>query len=204
MFKRRREHTNARKFRELFWPSMGWGRAALYAKHRIIRLSASTHSIAAGLVCGMVVSFTPFFGFHFVLALALARLTQGNYLASIVGTFFGNPWTFPVLLWTSFETGSSILRGLDSGHLIAQSNPANIDEIHSSTLGFLSRSFWDLYLPTALGSLVCIVVFWPLFYGPVYYLVRMAQSARQRRTHRKWLKKNRQADENLETGSEDV
>lgn len=186
MFKRRREHTTMRKFRELFWPSMGWVRAAQYARHRVIRLSASTHAVTAGIVSGMVVSFTPFFGFHFLLAAAMAKMVRGNILAALVGTFFGNPWTFPFLMWASYSSGAKFFRFCGWNRFIADSNPSHIQEIHTSALGFLTRNFWDMYLPTAAGSLFCILVFWPLFYGPVYYLVRAAQQARARRRHRKW------------------
>jgi hypothetical protein len=188
MFKRRRQRTTLEGVKEIFWPSMGWMRAARYAKHRVIRLSASTHSITCGLVCGMCISFSPLFGFHFLLAVAYARLMGGNYLAAIIGTFFGNPWTFPILFILSYETGSFVLSFFGGAGLVETSNPSDLGSIEGSSIAFFLNNFWDLYLPTLLGSFICMAVFWPIYYYPVYFLVRSAQKARRARMRRKWRK----------------
>ena len=44
-------------------------RTSIYYYLRLSRLKASIYSISAGFACGSIVSFTPFIGFHFVLAL---------------------------------------------------------------------------------------------------------------------------------------
>ena len=195
MFKRRRGLTILQKLKELLWPSMGWIRATLYAKHRLLRLSSSTHTIATGLACGACVSFTPFFGFHFLIALGYARIMGGHYLASIIGTFMGNPWTFPFLLWSSFHVGKFVLAsfGVD---IEIEPQSDDIDEIQESFLTFFMSNFWDFYIPTALGGLICMILSWPLFYAPAYLIVRAGKSARRRHLKRKYKKKWKSAAAN--------
>ena len=53
--------------------------------------------------------FTPFVGFHFVLAAITAWIVRGNILASAIGTAAGNPWTFPFIWVSVLYTGRKIL-----------------------------------------------------------------------------------------------
>ena len=89
MFQRRVPLTPLQNLKEIFWPSMGWIRAIKYTKHRIVRLSDSTHKIALGLAFGAAVSFSPIMGTHFVQAGILAYIFRANLVASLVGTFVG-------------------------------------------------------------------------------------------------------------------
>jgi len=77
------------------------------------RLPDSANSIALGFACGVYASFTPFFGFHFVIAAALAWAFRANLYASAVGTFFGNPITFGFIMWSSLTVGEAIM-GIDT------------------------------------------------------------------------------------------
>ena len=52
--------------------------------------------------------------FHFLSAAALAWVLRGNILAALLGTFFGNPFTFPLIVVGAMETGSLIL---GQGHM---------------------------------------------------------------------------------------
>lgn len=109
VFKRRNPRTYLQIIAEAFWPRGGWTRAFHYVKHRIRRLPDNPGSIARGVAAGVFVSFTPFFGFHFVTAFLVARLVRGNVLAALLGTFFGNPVTFPIIAISSLQIGHFIL-----------------------------------------------------------------------------------------------
>ena len=63
------------------------------------------------MAAGVFASFTPLFGLHFLFAALFARLARGNIMASLFGTFFGNPLTFPLIAWSSLELGHLILGG---------------------------------------------------------------------------------------------
>lgn len=108
VFKRRDKPPFWDRLRETLAPRKGWRRGYLYLGKRMQRLPDSPHRIAIGFACGVQASFTPFFGFHFVVAAALAWVLRGNLLSSAVGTFVGNPLTFPLIASTSFWMGSRI------------------------------------------------------------------------------------------------
>ena len=82
---------------EFFYPRGGWYRAAQYVRHRLRRLPDQPQRIARGIWAGVFASFTPFYGLHFLSAFLIAKVMRGNILAAILGTFFGNPITFPII-----------------------------------------------------------------------------------------------------------
>ncbi|MCB2109573.1 MAG: DUF2062 domain-containing protein [Defluviimonas sp.] len=109
VFKRRKPRSYSQVVTEAFWPRGGWTRAFHYVKHRIRRLPDDPRRIARGVGAGVFVSFTPFFGLHFVTAVFSAWVVRGNILAALLGTFFGNPITFPVIALASMKLGHMIL-----------------------------------------------------------------------------------------------
>lgn len=109
VFKRRDPRSYLRVIVEALWPRGGWTRAFHYVKHRIRRLPDDPHRIARGVGAGVFVSFTPMFGFHFISAVLTAKAVRGNLLASLLGTFFGNPITFPIIAFSSMKLGHLIL-----------------------------------------------------------------------------------------------
>lgn len=109
VFKRRNPRSYFRTFVEALWPRGGWTRAFHYVKHRIRRLPDRPDRIARGVGAGVFVSFTPFFGLHFISAAISAWIVRGNVLAALLGTFFGNPLTFPIIAVSSMKFGHWIL-----------------------------------------------------------------------------------------------
>ncbi|APZ55017.1 hypothetical protein Ga0080574_TMP4683 [Salipiger abyssi] len=96
----------------MFWPRGGWGRAARYVQHRLHRLPDPPEKIARGIFAGVFTTFTPFYGLHFVIAGTLAWILRGNIVASLLGTFFGNPLTYVPIAIASLRTGYWLL-GID-------------------------------------------------------------------------------------------
>lgn len=109
VFRRRDRRSPLRVIAEFLWPRGGWGRAFLYVKHRVRRLPDSPERIARGIAAGLFTTFTPFYGMHFVVAAALARMMNGNILASLSATFFGNPLTYVPIGVISLQTGHWLL-----------------------------------------------------------------------------------------------
>lgn len=109
MFKRRDRRPRLQALREAIAPRKGWRRVIEYWRHRMQRLPDSPERIALGFACGVYASFTPFFGFHFVVAAALAWVIRANVFASAIGTFVGNPLTFPFIAAASLEMGELIM-----------------------------------------------------------------------------------------------
>ena len=168
MFQRRNPRTLLQKLREVFWPSMGWVRAFHYVKHRLLRLSDTNYGIAAGLASGACVSFTPFMGTHFIQALGIAYITRGNYLASVVGTFWGNPWTFPFLFAASHYVGTYVLNLFGVAHIGEMPHTLSWEAISAALL------------PITVGGYICAVLAWPIYMGICYVLARNAKLARRK------------------------
>ncbi|WP_421865917.1 DUF2062 domain-containing protein [Parvibaculum sp.] len=109
MFRRRVELHPIQKLREIFWPRSGWKRTLQYGWRRVWRLSGTPHAIALGVAAGAFSSCTPLFGFHILLAMLIAWVLRGNLIASAIGTFIGNPLTFPAIWFVVYETGRYML-----------------------------------------------------------------------------------------------
>lgn len=109
VFKRRDKRSWSRVLLEFLWPRGGWARAFHYVKHRVRRLPDSPERIARGIFAGVFTSFTPFYGMHFVVAFLLSRIMNGNLLAALLGTFFGNPLTYVPIGIVSLQTGHRLL-----------------------------------------------------------------------------------------------
>lgn len=108
-------------WREKLWPKKGWSRSVKYIVKRLIRLSGSPYAIAMGAAAGVMISFTPFLGLHFILGAIIAFLLRGSMVASALGTFAGNPLTFPFIWIMSYNLGTFILGagdGMDQGALL--------------------------------------------------------------------------------------
>jgi uncharacterized protein (DUF2062 family) len=99
------------------WPRGGWGRAALYVKHRLRRLPDTPRKIARGIMAGVITTFTPFYGVHFVLAALLAFVLRGNVMAALLGTFFGNPLTYLPIAVVSLNLGHWMLGTVPAAEL---------------------------------------------------------------------------------------
>ncbi|MDY8109311.1 DUF2062 domain-containing protein [Fulvimarina sp. 2208YS6-2-32] len=111
LFRRRKPERFLDKARLWLWPRVSFRRSFLYFKKRVLRLHATPHAIAAGFAAGVLASFTPFIGFHFLLAFAIAYLIGGNMASAAIGTAVGNPLTFPLIWAITYEFGSEILYG---------------------------------------------------------------------------------------------
>ena len=115
VFKRREQRGFWKSAYEVFFPKGGWKRAFQYVKHRLNRLPDPPHRIARGIFAGVLTSFTPFFGFHFVVAAIIAKVIRGNILAGLLATFFGNPLTFGYIAFSSMGIGRWVF-GLERPH----------------------------------------------------------------------------------------
>ena len=155
-----------------------------YMLLRLYRMRGTPHSIAAGLACGVAISFTPFVGMHFVLAGTVAFLLRANVLASAIGTVAGNPWTFPFIWIATLYTGRRILGG-------TYLNVTDIDFFHffqnamRALMTFDFSAFihdvWPILWPMIIGSIPFYVVAWGVTY---YFSKRALIKIGERRLHK--------------------
>lgn len=140
VFKRRDRRPIWQAVAGVFYPKGGWSRAFRYVQHRLHRLPDPPHKIARGLFAGVFTSFTPLFGMHFFIAILLAKLMRGNIMAALLGTFFGNPLTFPIIAPLCVQLGKWMLGQPffhpDNGDLLGR---------FSAVGGEIKANFWALF-----------------------------------------------------------
>ncbi|MCY4314734.1 MAG: DUF2062 domain-containing protein [Roseovarius sp.] len=170
VFKRRERRPWWNVIARFLWPKGGWTRALHYISHRLRRLSDPPHRIARGILAGVLVTFTPFFGFHFILAAAVAWIVRGNIIAAMLATFMGNPFTFFLIGALSIRTGEFILgkkvsiegelgRSLGGKFIYAwrdmQHNIVSAFTDAEADWENLSAFYHEVFLPYLIGGLVC-------------------------------------------------
>ncbi len=205
MFKRRKRRSWARVFVEVFYPRGGWRRAASYMGHRLSRLPDTPERIAKGIAAGMFASCTPFYGLHFVMAALGARVLGGNILAALLGTFLGNPITFPIIVETSVQLGSWML-GLGAGLHFPQVMAAfglawaelwgNLWQLVTGGTPnwFRLRLFFSrVWLPYLLGGVPLGIVLGVIVYYASLPLIRAYQTSRRARLRERFAASRRAA-----------
>jgi uncharacterized protein len=174
VFRRRHQVPPWQRLRRWLWPHIGWRRTGAYLFKRVTRLSGTPHSIAAGVACGVAISFTPFIGFHLIGALLLCLLVRGNYVAAAGGTLVGNPWTLPFMWVASYQLGHALMGGR-----LTQIEPAQPGNLLS--FAEMGAVFW----PTAVGCLPLAVVAGLVTYFPLMRMIAAFQRERQLRRARR-------------------
>jgi len=166
LFRRREAESFLERLRVHLWPRRSWSRSTRYVVHRVRRLSATPHAVALGFAAGVFVSATPFIGVHMLMSALLAWIIGGSIVAAVLGTFVGNPLTYPLFWVSTFEVGSLMLGGgADKVRLDLSENIFQTDQL------------WPFLKPMTLGALPVGLVLGALSYA----LVRPAVNAYQHR-----------------------
>ena len=151
-------------------------RTKKYVFLNLKRMKGSSHEIAIGLSCGISISFTPFLGLHALLAITLAWVLRGSMAAALIGTLFGNPWTFPFIWYLSHEIGKLFI--FDNNSMQEQFLIPSLKEemitlfilfkniFLTTDFSLIKKNLYSLKLiPTmALGSLPAVLISWFLSY----------------------------------------
>lgn len=194
IFKRRDRRPIATIVKEFFFPRGGWWRAATYVVHRVRRLPDPPHRVGRGVAAGVFISFTPLFGFHFLGAAGIAWLLRGNILAALLATFFGNPFTTPIIAVTSVRLGQWFLGLQDEMTLsaILGAFAHTSEEIWHNVLaiftsdptrwGELVHFFKVIFLPYLLGGILPGLFFAVLCHYLTLPLISAYQRLRQKKT----------------------
>jgi uncharacterized protein (DUF2062 family) len=189
LFSRREPMGWRESMRVALWPRRSIGRSSQYVAKRILRLSASPHAVAAGVAAGVAASFTPFMGFHFLISFAIAYAIAGNILAAALGTFVGNPFTFPFIWAGTYATGNFILSGggakTPKGGGVQRLRELADFDIFSTGLGGMRKvvaALWEpVLLPMTIGAVPLGILFAVLFYVATRWLIVRFRAARQKR-----------------------
>jgi len=177
VFKRRDKQTYWQWFVEFMYPRKGWRRGMDYLSHRLKRLPDTPHKIAMGVACGVFVTFTPLFGLHFLAAWLLALLFRGNVFAALLGTFVGNPVTFPIIAAVSYKLGSRILGlghektawttirdGFEHAFIGTWENMKSVFGYGPSTWDGIKEFGHEVFLPYLIGGIIPGIITASIFY----------------------------------------
>ena len=154
---------------------MGWNRLFYYYKHRVGRMRGTPEMIAAGFASGVAVSFTPLMGFHFIMGILLALILRGSLVASIFGTFIGNPWTFPII-WTLIYKVGIIITGGDM---------TNTGMIETFSFREVFDNLENVFSTMLVGSIPFVIVAWFASYYIIKNIVAKYQKRRIKRLQKK-------------------
>lgn len=193
VFKRRDKRPWWKVIADFVYPKGGWSRAFHYVRHRLHRLPDPPHKISRGIWAGVFTTFTPFYGLHFFVAAIIARLMQGNILAALLATFFGNPLTYLPIGVISLKTGHWLLgtefehEGKRIGGKFAE---AGNDLWHNFTTLFTDETadwhglavFYDeVFYPYMIGGIIPGVVVASICYYLAVPVIRVYQNRRKGR-----------------------
>ena len=193
IFKRRDKRLTFVRLREIMLPKKGLSRAAGYFIHRVKRLPDTPHKIAIGIATGVFCSFTPFFGLHFFLAAFMTYLFKGNMVAALLGTFFGNPITWPFIASFSVKLGQIMLgQTVTNFETFWEQFIAASDAIINGFKAFVGsgESDWNLvynflseiFIPYFLGGFVLGVISASLSYfifRPIIYAYKVTRNKKK-------------------------
>jgi len=171
LFRRREAESILGRMRVHLWPRRSWSRSSRYVVYRLRRLSDSPHAVAIGFAAGVYSAVTPFLGTHMIMAALIAWAIGGSIVAALLGTFVGNPLTYPVFWYSTYEVGNLMLGGTVAKQRIDLS-----DGIFQSSL----EQLWPILKPMSLGSIPVGLALAALSYVLVKPMVEAYQHRRRR------------------------
>ena len=148
--------SKSKSFKNFF--SINIKRTSLFYFLKLIRVKDSSDKLAIGFACGSMVSFSPFIGFHFLLAIIFAYILRGNIVASLIGTFIGNPFTFPFIWIFIYKVGNIFFKNNQSFSL-------------EFTFQSLFDQGYEILIPMLIGSLIVSMPIWFISYFTVKFLM---------------------------------
>ena len=160
-----------------------WTQSLRAAARKLVNLRASPHEIALGCAAGAFASVTPLLGVQTLMAVVIAALLRASVPAAVIGTFVGNPLSWP-FIWVS-----TYVMGLHIVGLQGVFDPAAVErnilllwsavvERSPQLLDTTAALLWPLLWPMLAGS----VPLGLLTAAIVYYISRNVVRAWRART----------------------
>ena len=133
--------------------------AAVRRPLAFLRIDASPHGLALGLSLGIFMATTPFLGLQVCGAMGLAWLFGGNVPAAVIGTFWANPVTCPLLWMASYQLGAALLQIDDAINFAGLSDGINAIVAAMMTPGasmvaVAYQLLWPVAKPLTLGAVL--------------------------------------------------
>jgi hypothetical protein len=152
------------------------------ARARLGRFDDTPHAVAFGLSAGVFAAFLPIFGLQMLWAALLARLARASIGAAILGTFIGNPLTWPMMWGGSYWVGAVLLG--TGGELSSEELGEALQRLWVASAQTMPEvieasrvALWSVLKPLTLGSIVLGLTTAALF----YYIARRIMEVRRAR-----------------------
>jgi uncharacterized protein len=168
IFARRSVPTLSQRVRIALWPRVSFRRSFKYVGKRLLRLKASPHSIGIGCAAGVFASITPLLGVQMALAALIAVVLRGSIVAAMLGTFVGNPISWPLIWGGTYALGCYML--------------GNQGMATAAPLGGHTDPIWPILFPMLIGSLPIGLAVAAVSYGVVTKAAASVQEHRNPRT----------------------
>jgi uncharacterized protein len=158
LFKRRNPAGWVERVRVGLWPRRGFGRSARYMLLRMKRLQSSPHRIAVGAAAGVFAVFTPFLGVQLILAGIVSWVLRGSVVASLLSSFVGNPITYPLIWFSTFNLGNALIGAESPLRIVDLQDKAEalwngLGRLSPERVGLALEGLWPLFKPMVIGSL---------------------------------------------------
>lgn len=156
------------------------------AWNSVLRLDASPHAVGLGLATGVFVAFLPILGAQMLIAASIAWVGRANVGAALLGTWAGNPVTWPMMWVASYVLGIALLG--DAGMMTVEElkrTLAWLADTPPSRVGWLTvmertlAMLWPVMKPLFVGGLVLGLGFG----GVLYFVGRRAVEVFRTRRH---------------------
>jgi hypothetical protein len=158
LFKRRKPAGFLERLRVGLWPRRSFSRSIRYILLRLKRLRSSPHRIAVGAAAGVFAVFTPFLGVQLIIAGIISVALRGSVLASLLSSFVGNPLTYPIIWFATFNLGEALLGAQTSLRIVDLQSKAGAfrDGVFAGSperVAAALESLWPIFKPMVIGSL---------------------------------------------------
>ncbi|MDZ4199604.1 MAG: DUF2062 domain-containing protein [Kiritimatiellia bacterium] len=173
----------------------GPGRPARRSLREVLHLTlhsrGSPEAIARGFAIGLIIAFSPTFGFQVLLALFLATLFRANRPAAVLSVFVTNIATMVPIYGFTYRIGTWFLPGRSPekvrvilGRIVARLRQHEFYQIHNQIREIIeiSKEFSkDVFWPMAVGGLIVGLLVAAISYPLTLWVIRRI---RRRRKHR--------------------
>jgi uncharacterized protein len=158
LFRRRSPAGFLERFRVALWPRRSFARSLHYVLLRLKRLRSSPHRIALGAAAGVFAIWTPFLGLQLMMAGIISWVLRGSILASLLASFAGNPLTYPLIWFFTFNLGEALLGQQTSWRIVdLQSRAGTLrDSILAGSGDRMAAALdglWPMFKPMVIGAL---------------------------------------------------
>ncbi|MET0406936.1 MAG: DUF2062 domain-containing protein [Hyphomicrobium sp.] len=159
-----------------------WSRAR-YFWRRVLRVRATPHAVALGFAIGVFMACTPFLGVQTILALVVAFVFRVSMLAALLGTFIGNPLSWPAI-WSASYVAGALLLGQDPGYVTdhfsetANALGATLVAQSPDTLSLVFNILSPIIEPMVVGGILVGLIAAVFSYYPTRRAVRLFQRHR--------------------------